>query len=317
MIRVAMLAPLPPETLTSDFPDVTVATALDQEEAVEAARGADVCVADWRGEVVVDEAVAAALADTCRLVQVPAAGLNGIDPDACRRHGLRVASCAGLNTVAVAEWCVWAAIDALRGLTASDRALRERRWEMFGHVRYELAGKRVGIVGLGAIGTATAERLRPFGVDLRYWSRRRRDPHEEERLAVRWSDLDELVATCDVVLLTLALTPETHLLLDADRLATMKPNAVLVNAARAGIVDEVALAAAVRDGRLHGAATDVFSTEPPPDDHPLLDVGRVVLTPHVAGTTAGSVGRIIGRVFTNLRAVLEDREPEGLVDLDE
>ena len=315
MPRVAMLAPLPPESVTDNFPEVEVATATSQTEAVEAARGADICIADWRGEVVVDEAVAAALAGTCRLVQMPAAGLDGIDLDACRRHGLRVASCGGLNTVAVAEWCVWAIIDALRGLTWSDRALRERRWEMFGHARYELAGKTVGIVGLGDVGTATAERLGPFGADLRYWSRRRRDQGEEQRLRVTWTELDDLVAAADVLLLAVALTRDTRQLLDAERLGRMKPSAVVVNAARGEVWDEAAMGAALEDGRLHGAATDVFSQEPPPDDHPLLDVRTVVLTPHVAGTSAESVGRIIRRVFDNVRAVLEDRDPEGILPL--
>ena len=316
MARLAMLAPLPPETVTSNFPDVEVVTADDQAAAVAAARGADICVADWRGEIVVDEDVAEALAGTCRLIQVPAAGLNGIDLDACRRHGLRVASCAGLNTVAVAEWCVWAIIDALRGLTWSDRALREHRWEMFGHARYELAGKVVGIVGLGDVGSATAQRLHPFGADLRYWSRRRREPEEEERLGVTWSELDDLVASADVLLLAVALTTDTRHLLDGGRLGRMKPNAVVVNAARGEVWDEAAVAAALREGRLQGAATDVFSTEPPPDDHPLLDLRTAVLTPHVAGTTAESVGRIIGRVFENIRAVLDDQDPQGVIDLD-
>lgn len=313
MPRLALLAPLPPETVTSNFPDIEVVTATDQTTAVEAARGAQLCVADWRGEVVVDEEVAAALAGTCRLVQVPAAGLNGIDLEACRRHDLRVASCGGLNTVAVAEWCIWAIIDALRGLTWSDRAMREGRWEMFGHARYELAGKVVGIVGLGDVGNAAAQRLRSFGVDLRYWSRRRRDADEEDRLGVAWSELDDLVVAVDVLLLAVALTPDTRHLLDAARLARMKPTAVVVNAARGEVWDEPAVATALRDGQLQGAATDVFSAEPPPDGHPLLELRTAVLTPHVAGTTAESVGRIIGRVFENIQAVLDDREPEGLV----
>lgn len=313
MHTVAMLAPLPPESVTSQFPDVRVATARSQDEAVSAATGADVLVADWRGEVVVDRAVAEALAPTCRLVQVPAAGLNGVDVEACREHGIAVASCAGLNTVAVAEWCVWATIDAMRKLTFSDRALRDGRWEMFGHPRYELSGKTVGIVGLGSIGTAAAERFGAFGVDLRYWSRRRRPEDEEARLGAAYHELDELVADCDALVLTVALTEDTRHLLDAERIATMRQTAVVVNAARGEVVDEEALAAALGEGHLQGVATDVYSTEPPPPEHPLLTLESAVLTPHIAGTSAESVGRIVGRVFDNIRAVIEGGEPTGLV----
>jgi phosphoglycerate dehydrogenase-like enzyme len=311
--RVAMLAPLGPEFVLARFPEADVATATSQAEAVEAATGADVCVVDWRGEVVVDDAVAAALAPTCRLVQVPAAGVNGVDLDACRRHGLPVASCAGLNTAAVADWCVWAMLDALRRLSTSERALRAGEWQMFGPVRHELAGRTVGIVGLGAIGTALAERLAGFGVELRYWSRRRREPAEEQRLAIRYEELDELVAHAEVLVLTVALTDETRGLLSAARIARLPHGAVVVNAARGEVADAAALAAAVDEGRLHGAATDVYAVEPPPDDHPLLGRDDVVATPHVAGMTVESSGRILQRVYDNIAAVQDGREPEGLL----
>lgn len=314
MTRVAMLAPLGPDVVTSRFPELEVATATTQAEAVTAARGAHVCIVDWRGEVVVDEAVAAALAPTCRLVQVPSAGVNGVDLAACRRHGLPVASCGGLNTAAVADWCVWAMLDALRGLSRSERALRAGEWQMFGPVRRELAGRTVGIVGLGAIGTALAERLPAFEVELRYWSRRRRPEAEERRLGVVHRDLDELVAEVDVLVLTVALTDDTRGLLSAERIGTMRPEAVVVNAARGEVVDEHALAAAVADGRLHAVATDVYAVEPAPPDHPLLGHDRVVATPHVAGMTVESAGRIVGRVHDNIEAVLAGREPRGLVD---
>lgn len=315
MTRVAMLAPLPPEAVTSRVSDAEVASAPTQADAVVAARGADVCIADWRGEVVVDDEVAAALAPTCRLVQVPAAGVDGVDLDACARHGLTVASCAGLNTSAVADWCVWATIDVMRGLSRADRALRDGDWQMFGHVRYELADKRVGIVGLGAIGTAVARRLAGFDVELAYWSRHRRPAEVESDLGVTHHDLDELVAGVDALVLTVALTPETRQLLDRTRLSTMKPSAVVVNAARGGIVDEAALAEAVREGRLHGVATDVYTTEPAPPDHPLVGLDRAVTTPHVAGTSAEAVGRIITRMLDNVEAVLAGREPAGVLDL--
>jgi D-3-phosphoglycerate dehydrogenase len=311
--RIALFAPLPPETLSGRFPDAEVVAVTPEVDAAAAAAGATVAVADFSGRVRIAGDVVEALAPTCRLVQVPAAGLDSVDVDACRAAGIPVASCAGLNASGVAEWCVWAALDAMRRLTWSDRQLRAGRWEQLGHPRYELGGKVVGIVGMGDIGAAAAPRFAAFGVDLRYWTRTRRPPEREAALDITWSELDDLVAAADVLVLAVALTDETRGLLDADRLGRMKPSAVVVNAARGEIVDEAALAAAVRDGRLHGAAVDAFGIEPVPADHPLLDAELAVLTPHVAGATAESVVRIFGRVMDNVEAVLAGREPVGLV----
>lgn len=313
--RIALFAPLPVEAITHRYPDgdLDVVAVQPGDDAATAARGATIAIADFSARLRITREVVEALAPTCRLVQVPAAGLDSVDVEACHDLGVPLASCAGLNSVGVAEWAVWAAMDAMRKLTWSDRALREGRWEQLGHARYELAGKTVGIVGMGDIGRATAERFRAFGVDLVYWTRHRRPPEVEQALGVRWNELDALVAASDVVVLAVALTDDTRHLFDASRLARMKPTAVLVNAARGEVTDEAALADALRTGALHGAAVDAYSTEPPPPDHPLLAAETAVLTPHLAGATAESVGRIFERVFANVTAVLAGGEPEGLV----
>lgn len=313
--RIALFAPLPASALTGAMPDadLEVVEIRPGDDAAALAAGARIAIADWSSAVRIAGDVVAALAPTCELVQVPAAGLDSVDVEACRAAGIAVASCAGLNTVGVAEWCVWATIDALRKLTWSDRALRDGRWEQLGHARYELAGKTVAIVGMGDVGRAVAERMRAFDVDLTYWTRRRRAPDEEQRLGVRWAELDDLLPAADVVVLAVALTDDTRQLLDATRLGRLKASAVVVNAARGQITDEAALAAALADGRLHGAAVDAFAVEPPPPDHPLLTPELAVLTPHVAGATAESVGRIFGRVFANVSAVLAGGRPVGLV----
>ena len=316
MDKIALFPPIPPEAIADRFEGVDiVGIGPDTDDPAAAAEGATVAVSDWSNRVTIAGDIVDALAPTCRLVQVPAAGVDSVDVEACAEAGIPVASCAGLNTGAVAEWCVWAAIDALRKLTWSDRALRDGRWEQLGHPRFELGGKTVGIVGLGDIGTATAERFGAFGVDLAYWSRRRRGEEEEARLGARYLELDELFPAADVLILTVALTPDTRHLVDAERLGTMKATAVVVNAARGEVVDEVALAEALTEGRLHGAAVDVFSTEPPPGDHPLRGVETAVLTPHVAGASAEAAGRILERVFSNVTAVLEGREPVGVLDV--
>lgn len=311
--RVVVLAPVPAEAFAAQLDGHEVVAVGREDDPAEACSGADVCVADWTAHHRVAGDVLTALRPTCRLVQVPAAGLDSVDVDACAQAGIPVAGAAGLNAVAVGEWCVWAALSSLRGLVVSERALRGGEWDQLARARYELDGKVVGLVGLGDVGIEAARRFRAFGVELRYWTRRRRTAEVETDLDVAWMELDELVAAADVLVLAVALTPETRHLLGASRLSRMKPTAVVVNAARGDVIDEDALAEALREGRIHGAAVDVYSAEPPPPDHPLLTVETAVTTPHLAGTTAESVGRILGRAVDNVRRALAGEDPVGRI----
>lgn len=314
MGKVVVLAPIPAEAVRPQLPDghEVVAVGRDEDPAG-ACDGAEVVVADWTAHHRVAGDLVDVLAPTCRLVQVPAAGTDSVDVEACAEAGIPVASCAGLNDVAVAEWCVWAAIGALRQLVRDDRTLREGEWNQLGRARYELAGKVVGIVGMGDVGQALAPRLGGFGVDVRYWTRNRRGTDREDGLDIAYRELDALVAEADVLILAIALTEDTRHLIDEERLAAMKPDAVLVNAARGGIVDDRALAEALVGGRLHAAAIDVWDPEPPPDDHPLLALETAVVTPHLAGTTAESAGRILGRSLDNVGRALRGEQPVGRI----
>jgi D-3-phosphoglycerate dehydrogenase len=166
----------------------------------------------------------------------------------------------------------------------------------------DLGASRVGLVGFGAIGQACAQRFAAFGCPISYWSRLRRSRDEEWGATYR--DLDDLLAQSDVVVVAIALTPQTRGLLDQGRLARMPANAVLVNAARGPVVDETALAAALSAGRLAGAALDVFGTEPLPADSPLRSVERVLLSPHAAGATVEARRAIFDMTGDNLRWAL-------------
>lgn len=312
MGKVVVLAPVPREMIAHPLPDHDVVIVPPQDDPLPACRGADVCIADPSGRHRVAGPVIDALSPTCQLVQVPAAGLESVDLAACAAAGIPVAGVAGLNAAAVAEWCVLGTLAALRRLGPDDRAVHAGRWEQLGPARFELAGKLVGIVGMGPVGVAAARRFAAFDADVRYWSRHRRAIDIEREFGATWLDLDVLVAAADVVVLAIALGHETEHLLDAQRIARMKPTAVVVNAARGEVVDETALALALAEGRLHGAAVDVFSDEPPADgEHPLLRCETALLTPHVAGLTTESLGRIMTRTLANVRKVFAGEAPDG------
>jgi D-3-phosphoglycerate dehydrogenase len=314
--RIALLAPVPASLITGNHPDVEVVEVREQSDAVAACTGATIVIADWSGNVIVDRDVVAALDERCRLIQVPASGLDSVDVDAIREAGIPLASCWGTNADTVAEWCVWAALDALRGLSSAQASLRAGSWEQTAtKPRLGLAGRRVGVVGLGAVGQAVARDFTGLGCETSYWSRTRRDADMEEDLGVSWREVDELLATSDVLVLAQSLTKETRGWLDADRIDQLPEGAVVVNAARGAVWDTAAVAAAVASGRLHAAATDVFEREPaPPDDPAVLETG-ITVTPHIAGVSVDAVTALITRVLANVDAVLDGGEIQGLVDV--
>jgi (S)-sulfolactate dehydrogenase len=233
-------------------------------------------------------------------------GLDNIDTAACAARGIEVIPATGANTLAVAEYVIATALLLLRGAYGASAAVGGGAWPRgaLGQGR-EAAGKTLGIVGFGAIGRAVAAlaqalALRTVGcdpaiaADAPVWRDARTEP-----LA-----LEELLAVADVVTLHVPLAPSTRALLDGARLAAMKPDAVLVNTARGGIVDEAALAAALRAGRLGGAALDVFATEPLPAGSPLADCPNLILTPHIAGVTRESNERVSALIADRVDAAL-------------
>ena len=254
----------------------------------------------------ITEAMLAA-APKLRFLQVAGVGVDHVDLDAARRLGITVANVAGANAVSVAEHVVMAILALMRGLVAAHEAMRAGDWPLprWMATARDLAGRTVGIVGMGRIGREVATRLLPFGVALLYHDVRRLSAPDEDALGVTYASLDDLLASSDVVTLHLPLTPETRNLLDRERLGRMKPGALLVNTARAELVDEAALVEALASGRLGGAAIDVFAPEPPPPDHPLRRLPNVLLTPHGAGVTAEAQERIAQGALTNVLRFLD------------
>ncbi|MBN6057629.1 3-phosphoglycerate dehydrogenase [Nonomuraea sp. RK-328] len=296
------LAPLPEDAMRGlmaplgDRVDVRVPASRDRAALLAALPEAEIVVGDWTAELALD-ARAVAAAPRLAFVQQPSVGVDGHDLAALSAAGVPLANAAGVSATAVAEWCVAAALALVRRLAEADAAVRAGGWPQQSLQPGELSGRRVGIVGFGPIGAACARLFRAFGCEVSYWTRTPRDEPGHV-------DLRTLVSASDVLVVVIALADETRGLVDARR---MKPGALLVNAARGGVVDQEALAGALRDGHLGGAALDVFETEPLPAGDPLRELPGVLLSPHVAGVTAGSTGRLVESVLANLAAALDGR----------
>ncbi len=219
----------------------------------------------------------------CPKLQMLAVAFTGLDhiPLAdCRSRGIVVRNSAGYATDAVTELTFGLLFGLLRYLPQADDATRQGL-DKTGLIGGEIAGKSFGVIGTGAIGSRVAGVAQAFGCRVYAYAR-----HPKALPGVTFLPLEELLQTCDIVSLHVPLTPETRHLLDGDKLALLKKEAVLLNTARGPVVDEAALAAALNRGDLAGAAVDVFATEPPlPPDAPLLHAKNVLLAPHVGFAT--------------------------------
>jgi phosphoglycerate dehydrogenase-like enzyme len=316
--RLLFLPPVDPDSARALLGDLEVEIRTparrDQAALREALVGVDLVLGDWSGRLELGEAEARA-AVNCAFVQQPSVGVEQIDLDAFARRGVPVANTAGANAVGVAEWCLAATLAALRSLSWADRQVQEGAWPgiaVANRPSRNLSGRRVGLLGFGAIGRACAERFAALGAEVSYWSRRQREAAEPA--GARYRELDELCADSDVLVIVVALAPGTRGLLDARRIALLPPEAVVVNAARGGIVDEAALAAAVRSGALAGAALDVFAAEPLPMDSPLRGSDRILLSPHAAGATRESLAGVHAAFLANLKRAVAGEPPHNVVN---
>ncbi|WP_300522622.1 NAD(P)-dependent oxidoreductase [Aminiphilus sp.] len=237
-----------------------------------------------------------------RMLSVAFTGTDHVDCAACRERGIWVCNAAGYATQATAEMTIALMLGALRCVAEGDRVVRQGGVRTY--LGKELRGRKVGIVGTGAIGLRVAELLLAFGCEVVAWSRSIRK--EALALGVTYVDLDELLATCDIVSLHTPLTEETKLLFDRERIARMKPGSLLLNVSRGGVVDSHALAVALEEGHLKGAGIDVFEMEPPiPADHPLLAAPNTLLAPHGGFATEEALAKRARIVFENVTAWLE------------
>lgn len=215
-----------------------------------------------------------------KLLAVAFTGIDHIAMDTCKARGITVCNCAGYSTAAVADLVFGLLISLYRNIIPCNQVVREEGTKD-GLVGFELEGKKFGVVGTGAIGTRVANIAKAFGCEVYAYSRTKKDLD-----GVTYVTLDELMSSCDVISLHVPLNDSTKGLINADNIAKMKESAVLINTARGPVVDSQALADALNEGKIAGAAVDVFENEPPiAKDHPLLQAKNLIATPHVAFAT--------------------------------
>lgn len=233
----------------------------------------------------------------------PGSGIDNIDVDAATDASVVVLHTPGMNAVAVAEFTVGATLSQLRGIPAAQDHLEAGGWRSPSWWGGELRGKTIGIIGLGAAGTETAKRFRPFCEEILVY-----DPYvDDERLETVGAtrvELDELLARSAIVSIHVRLTPETEGLIDERSIDLMKDDAVLVNTARGAVVDYDAVVAALDADALGGAVLDVFHEEPPNSEGPLVGREDILTTPHLAGATTETRRQMLNVTAENLAAVL-------------
>lgn len=258
-----------------------------------------------------------------RLVQVTGAGVDRLDEPAMKALGIPVCNVPGGSNGAVSEWALTSASLLLRRMMWSSSEIRAGRYDAFRKrmLADNLAGIEgllVGVVGLGVIGMAVAQTFHRMGARIAYFDPAPRDPKAVAAMGAEQMPLDALLGSADVVTLHVPLLPATKDLIGAAQLALMKPTAILVNGSRGGIVDEAALRAALENGKLGGAAVDVYATEPPSPDNPLLNVSgeaaqRLLLTPHIAGVTRQSAAFLFRASWDNVVRALTGEQPVNRV----
>ncbi|GIX10892.1 hydroxyacid dehydrogenase [Elioraea sp.] len=231
-------------------------------------------------------------------------GLDNIDVTACAERGIRVIPATGANADAVAEYVIAALLILLRGAFGATARIAAGEWPRTALTGREAQRRLLGLVGFGDIARRIVPRARALGMRVAAC-----DPvigeEEMRRQGVDPMTLDALIGTADVVSLHVPLTETTRRLIDARRIAAMRPDAVLINTARGGIVDEAALVAALRGGRIGGAALDVFEDEPPEEPERFAGVPNLLLTPHIAGVTQESNRRVSALIAERVAAELE------------
>ncbi|PKN69957.1 MAG: hydroxyacid dehydrogenase [Deltaproteobacteria bacterium HGW-Deltaproteobacteria-12] len=322
--KVLSLSPLPAEIVklliqqvpgVPDF-EVIPGNEMSAEELKKAFSEADVVLGDYTFQKKITADVIA-VTGNLKFIQQPGAGYQHIDVDACTVRGIKLANTGGANAVSVAEHTIAWGLYLLKNMLHAHISTKSGGWEQMRIKPAELKGKVWGIVGFGRIGRAVAERLKAFQLSrILYFDTYRQVMSVEQDLGVEYAEMNTILGQADIISLHAPLTDATSNMINEGSLNSMKQGAYLINVARAELVDEKALAEAIKKGKIAGAGIDVFSEEPVSMNNPLLGVEseKLLLSPHVAGVTDEASMRIINMATANIARVLKGESPESLVN---
>lgn len=250
-------------------------------------------------------------AHNLKIVSNLAVGYNNIDLEAARKHGVTITNTPDVLTESTADLTFALLLATARRIIEAEKTVRSGEWKSWtpmGMTGQNVGGATLGIIGMGRIGEAVAQRAKGFGMDILYHNRTRRSLED-----VRYAEFEELLKVSDYVVIMTPLTPETKGMIGADELAMMKETACLINVARGGIVDEMALYEALKEKKIWGAGLDVFEQEPVPLDHPLLTLPNVTVLPHIGSATVQTRLEMMALNAEAIQACLENRSVKNRV----
>ena len=267
------------------------------------------------GNVIPDEIIKAT--DKVRLIQLLSAGWDFLNIPLVQELNIPVANNGGANSWAVADHTLMLILSSYHRLIEVDKATRSGKWgyPLDGTNVFELANKKVGLLGLGNIGRQVAKRLLPFDAHIQYYDLMRLSSKDEHALSINYVGLETLFSTSDIISIHIPLVDSTYQLVDKKLIDLMKPSSIIVNTSRGSIINESYLIDTLRNRRISGAALDVFEQEPIEKDNPLLLMENVIVTPHSAGNNWDAWSRRAKFGYSNIQNVINGGEPLSLVHL--
>ena len=292
--------------------------AMSREDLIQAVKFADVLVPTVTDRI--DADIISHAGERLKLIASFGTGWDHIDHNAARERGITVTNTPGVLTEDTADMTMALILSVPRRVTEGERVLRAGDWQGWGPtwmLGHRIWGKRLGIIGMGRIGTAVARRARAFGLSIHYHNRHRVDGETEAELeATYWESLDQMLSRMDIISVNCPHTPATYHLLSARRLALLQPQCFIVNTARGEVIDEDAMVRLLQEGRIAGAGLDVFEHEPAVNKK-LLDMANVVLLPHMGSATIEGRINMGEKVLINIRTFVDGHKPpDRIIDED-
>lgn len=313
MPKVLVADPIAPEgiEILKTVAEVDVKTGLTKDEL--AAIIGDYDALAVRSETKVTAEIIAK-ANKLKIIGRAGVGVDNIDVEAATNRGILVVNSPEGNTLAAAELTVAMLLALARNIAPADQALRAGKWDRKKYMGSEVYGKTVGVIGLGKIGREVVSRLQAFGMSVLGFDPYLK-PEQAESLGIKLADLDTLYKESDYITVHVPKTKETTGMINAEKIALMKPTVRLINVARGGIMDEAAVAEAVKSGRIAGAAIDVYTVEPAPADNPLLGVPNILTTPHLGASTEEAQVNVALDIAEQIVEVLNGKPARAAVNM--